>query len=128
MLIETFPTMFFKWSRLMEVWFASLLFLGKICRVDSKNKFHLFYSFIQTGRPGRTNINDVVTHFNYIKALIGAEHACIGGDYNGVSSLPEGLGDVSTVRVLMNMLDFKASSFFGFFKLLIEIMTSKLLN
>jgi len=61
-------------------------------------------SFIQTGRPGRTNINDVVTHFNYIKALIGAEHACIGGDYNGVSSLPEGLGDVSTYPDLIAAL------------------------
>merc|ERR1712131_514834 len=88
MLIETFPTMFFKWSRLMEAWFASLF----------------VPSFIQTGRPGRTNINDVVSHFNYIKALIGAEHACIGGDYNGVSSLPEGLGDVSTYPDLIAAL------------------------
>ena len=31
--------------------------------------------------------------------MIGAEHLCMGGDYNGVSALPKGLEDVSTVCI-----------------------------
>ncbi len=41
-------------------------------------------------------LEDVADHIDYLRDRIGAEHIGIGGDYDGVSSLPEGLGDVST--------------------------------
>lgn len=46
---------------------------------------------------GNADVGDVADHFDYIRNKIGAEHLCIGGDYNGVSSLPDGLEDVGTV-------------------------------
>merc|ERR1712130_427876 len=45
---------------------------------------------------GNADVGDVADHFDYIRNKIGAEHLCIGGDYNGVSSLPDGLEDVGT--------------------------------
>lgn len=43
---------------------------------------------------GNANVSDIADHFDHIKQRIGAEHLCIGGDYNGVSSLPIGAEDV----------------------------------
>jgi membrane dipeptidase len=45
-------------------------------------------------------LSDVADHIDYIRDRIGAEHIGIGGDFDGVSSLPEGLEDVSTYPAL----------------------------
>ena len=44
----------------------------------------------------RATLSQVADHIEHIRNLIGAEHVGIGGDYDGIRSLPEGLGDVST--------------------------------
>jgi membrane dipeptidase len=44
----------------------------------------------------RATLSDVADHIEHIRNLIGAEHVGIGGDYDGIRSLPDGLGDVST--------------------------------
>jgi len=44
----------------------------------------------------RAKLTDVADHIEHIRNLIGAEHVGIGGDYDGIRSLPDGLGDVST--------------------------------
>ena len=36
-----------------------------------------------------------LAHVNYIRNLIGPEHIGIGGDYNGVTMMPDGLENVS---------------------------------
>ncbi|XP_072321175.1 dipeptidase 1 [Eucyclogobius newberryi] len=43
------------------------------------------------------NISDVADHFDHIKKIGGAEIIGFGGDYDGVTRLPEGLEDVSKV-------------------------------
>jgi len=43
----------------------------------------------------RATLADVVRHIDHIRALIGAEHLGIGGDYDGVDATPQGLEDVS---------------------------------
>lgn len=45
--------------------------------------------------PGAT-IEDVVKHFVHIREVAGIDHLGVGGDYDGVPSLPTGLEDVST--------------------------------
>mmetsp|Transcript_2167 Transcript_2167/g.2417 ORF Transcript_2167/g.2417 Transcript_2167/m.2417 type:complete len:401 (-) Transcript_2167:99-1301(-) len=40
-------------------------------------------------------ISDVVDHIDHVKNLIGADYIGIGGDYDGTTSLPVGLEDVS---------------------------------
>lgn len=44
----------------------------------------------------RATLAQVADHIEHIRNLIGAEHVGIGGDYDGIRSLPDGLGDVST--------------------------------
>jgi membrane dipeptidase len=45
-------------------------------------------------------LTDVADHIDYIRARIGAAHIGIGGDYDGITELPEGLEDVSTYPAL----------------------------
>ena len=59
-----------------------------------------FFTFILGGNlavVGNANLTDIANHFEHIKRRIGARHLCIGGDYNGVSSLPDGAEDVGKV-------------------------------
>ena len=48
-------------------------------------------------------VNDVflANHFDYIKEMIGAEHVCMGADYNGVPDVPNGMEDVSKYPYLV---------------------------
>ena len=50
-------------------------------------------------RPPAT-IADVADHIDYIRDRIGVEYIGIGGDYDGIRTLPEGLEDVSTYPAL----------------------------
>ena len=43
----------------------------------------------------RPTIADLVDHIDYVVKLIGDDHVGIGADYDGVSSLPVGMGDVT---------------------------------
>ena len=47
-------------------------------------------------KPLRPDVADVVDHIDYIVKLVGDDHVGIGSDYDGVSSMPEGLEDVTT--------------------------------
>ena len=44
----------------------------------------------------RGTISDVADHIDHIRNLIGIDHIGLGADYDGVTSLPVGLEDVST--------------------------------
>ncbi|MFU8812605.1 MAG: dipeptidase [Balneolaceae bacterium] len=44
----------------------------------------------------KSTLEQVADHIDHIKNRIGAEHVGIGGDYDGISSLPLGLEDVTT--------------------------------
>lgn len=48
----------------------------------------------------RATIADVADHIDYIRARIGVEHIGIGGDFDGISSTPEGLEDSATYPAL----------------------------
>ncbi|KAL6112981.1 dpep1 [Pungitius sinensis] len=51
------------------------------------------------------NISDVADHFDHIKKVAGAGIIGFGGDYDGVTRLPEGLEDVSKVpKVVAELL------------------------
>lgn len=43
-------------------------------------------------------------HINHVRNLIGPDHVGIGGDYDGVTSVPVGLEDVSKYPVLFDRL------------------------
>ncbi|RIJ78699.1 membrane dipeptidase [Nakamurella silvestris] len=49
-------------------------------------------------------LNQVADHVEYARDLIGARHLGLGGDYDGVDTLPDGLEDVSTYPALIGEL------------------------
>lgn len=50
------------------------------------------------------NLFNFLDHINYIRDLIGPDHIGIGGDYDGVSRVPQGLEDVSKYPDLFDIL------------------------
>lgn len=54
--------------------------------------------------PPPTTVDDVVTHLEHLRDVVGIEHVGIGADIDGVDVLPDGLGDVSTYPVLLDAL------------------------
>jgi membrane dipeptidase len=54
-------------------------------------------------RP-RAALADVADHIDHVRAVAGAEHVGIGGDYDGTDQLPDGLGDVSCYPALIGEL------------------------
>jgi membrane dipeptidase len=49
-------------------------------------------------------IADVVAHCEHVREIAGIEHIGLGGDYDGVDLLPEGLDDVSGYPALLDAL------------------------
>lgn len=46
-------------------------------------------------KDGKAEINDVIKHIDYIRNLVGIEYIALGTDFDGISSTPTGLEDVS---------------------------------
>ncbi|KAA8596088.1 hypothetical protein FQN60_011379 [Etheostoma spectabile] len=53
---------------------------------------------------GEANISRVADHFDHIKNVIGAESIGIGGDFEGATSFPRGIEDVSKYPALIQEL------------------------
>jgi membrane dipeptidase len=49
-------------------------------------------------------VEDVADHVDHVRAVAGVEHVGLGGDYDGVDRLPEGLEDVSGYPRLLAVL------------------------
>jgi len=49
---------------------------------------------------GNATLADVADHIDHVKRVAGVEHVGIGSDYDGISSVPVGLEDVSTFPAL----------------------------
>ncbi|WP_020664371.1 dipeptidase [Amycolatopsis benzoatilytica] len=72
--------------------------------------------FLDLGQRGRfvetwdappkpaTTVADVVAHIEHAREVAGIDHIGLGGDYDGVGALPEGLEDVSKYPVLIAAL------------------------
>jgi membrane dipeptidase len=48
----------------------------------------------------RATIDDVIRHIEHVRRVAGIDHIGIGGDFDGISSTPAGLEDVSTYPAL----------------------------
>lgn len=49
-------------------------------------------------------LQDVVAHCEHVREVAGIDHVGLGGDYDGVETLPTGLEDVSTYPALLSAL------------------------
>jgi membrane dipeptidase len=45
-------------------------------------------------------VSDTADHIDHIRKVAGIDHVGLGGDYDGITSVPQGLEDVSTYPVL----------------------------
>ena len=52
----------------------------------------------------RADLQDVVAHCEHVREVAGIDHIGLGGDYDGVAILPEGLEDVSCYPHLLDAL------------------------
>lgn len=50
------------------------------------------------------SLSDVVAHVEHVREVAGIDHVGLGGDYDGVGTLPVGLEDVSTYPALVSAL------------------------
>ena len=51
-------------------------------------------------RPNRSTLADAVTHIDHVVKLVGIDHVGIGSDWDGISTVPAGLEDVSRMPYL----------------------------
>jgi membrane dipeptidase len=51
--------------------------------------------------PPRATLAEVADHVEHVRTVAGIEHVGIGGDYDGVDDLPDGLADVACYPVLI---------------------------
>lgn len=51
--------------------------------------------------PPRADIADVADHIDHVRRVAGIDHVGLGGDFDGVSALPDGLGGVETYPALI---------------------------
>ncbi|RMH16162.1 MAG: membrane dipeptidase [Gemmatimonadetes bacterium] len=54
--------------------------------------------------PPRATMDDVIRHIEHIRDVAGIDHVGIGSDFDGISSVPLGLEDVSTFPALFTEL------------------------
>src|SRR5690606_34299773 len=56
--------------------------------------------WLQANPAPRATIADAADHIDHIRKVAGIDHIGLGGDYDGITSVPEGLEDVSTYPAL----------------------------
>ena len=49
----------------------------------------------------RASLNQVADHIDHIRSVAGIDHIGLGGDFDGISSVPLGLEDVATYPMLL---------------------------
>lgn len=54
--------------------------------------------------PPTATLADVVAHCEHVREVAGIDHVGLGGDYDGIAVLPEGLEDVATYPALLAAL------------------------
>lgn len=64
----------------------------------------------QTRSAPHATIDDVVAHLQHLREVAGVDHVGVGGDYDGVDHLPDGLEDVSGYPRLLAALREKSWS------------------
>ena len=75
-------------------WWTELADAAEAAGVDEDDED--FLARYRATRPDpKATLSDVVTHLEHAREVAGIDHLGLGGDYDGVGELPEGLEDVS---------------------------------
>jgi membrane dipeptidase len=86
-------------------WSLELEAAAKQAGVDPKNIAAVtdFRKSYHKPEP-RATIDDVVAHVEHAREVAGVDHIGLGGDFDGVSTLPDGMPDVSSYPALASAL------------------------
>jgi membrane dipeptidase len=57
-------------------------------------------AFVKRHPPPNATVKDVANHVEYVRKMVGIDHVGLGGDYDGTTELPDGMGDVSGFPLL----------------------------
>lgn len=68
------------------------------------NAFNARPAAQQTGTPPRATLAQVADHIDHIKSVAGIDHVGLGGDFDGITAVVQGLEDVSTYPQLIREL------------------------
>ncbi len=98
-------------SRGVRAWALEAQAAAEAAGVDSRNleAMDAFWATYPEPQPA-ASVDDVVAHLEHLREVAGVEHVGLGGDYDGVTSVPVGLEDVSTYPVLLDALRRKSWS------------------
>ena len=55
----------------------------------------------EANNPGKTPLSMLIDHFDHIIKVAGIDHVGIGSDFDGITSVPQGLEDVSRMPYLL---------------------------
>lgn len=98
-------------SPTVRAWAVQAQEAAEAAGVDSRDlaAMDAFWATYPEPQPP-ASVDDVVAHLGHLREVAGIEHVGLGGDYDGVTSVPVGLEDVSTYPVLLDALRAKAWS------------------
>jgi len=71
---------------------------------DLSDRKKITGSWLASNPRPRAALNDVVAHVEHVREVAGIDHIGLGGDYDGVDELPDGLRDVSCYPALIGAL------------------------
>jgi membrane dipeptidase len=58
-------------------------------------------AWVRANPPPPCTVRDVADHVDHVREVAGADHVGLGGDFDGVFVMPEGLGDVAAYPALL---------------------------
>jgi membrane dipeptidase len=67
---------------------------------DEKARSDAFTKWFREHPAPRTTASDVADHVDHVRTIAGVDHIGVGSDFDGSTSMPSDLGDVSTYPVL----------------------------
>ena len=77
-----------------------------IGRADAEGQTAFKHEWSRERPQPTATLDDVVAHVEHVREVAGIDHVGLGGDYDGVDRLPEGLEDVSSYpRLLVALAD-----------------------
>ena len=60
--------------------------------------------WVQANPTPRASIGDIVAHIQHVREVAGIDHVGLGGDFDGIGSLPEGVGGVDAYPTILAAL------------------------
>jgi membrane dipeptidase len=88
-------------SQKVADWGARLNAVAKAAGADADAQFKAVAAFREANPLPRATLSDVADHIDHVKKIAGAAHVGLGGDYDGITDVVEGLEDVSKYPELL---------------------------